>query len=431
MPADTHRPVILSVDDEPSISSALKRCLRPLGVDVISAASGQEALDLMDAQTIDVIVSDMRMPTMDGATFLREAGARQPQARRILLTGYADAESAMQAINAGGISAYLTKPWDDDQLRTVIEDAVARHRLERNKAELEARILAQNHELEERVQARTQELAEEHARLELAYADLLESHRTMVNLLASVVALRDPDGCKDLEAKKALAVAIARELGLDEEMVMVVEQATALHRIGLVGVTDHALHQPSEALRGEERERVHRHPLVAEALFMGIPHLARVAEVLRSEHERFDGLGYPDRIGAHEIPAGSRILAVARDFHDLMAGRLLPRHLMPAEALAHVLNGAGHQYDPDVVAAFRRVHKGATNLDTSIDETMLRSGLLKGGMRLSRDLLTPEGLLLLNKNQMLTDMVIAKIRRLEDTIGCHLEVFVRREKEEQ
>jgi len=236
-----------------------------------------------------------------------------------------------------------------------------------------------NAELEQRVAVRTEELRQEHARLESAYTDLLDSHRTTVNLLASVVALHDPEGCGDLESKKALAIAIARELDLDEEWVMVVEQATALHRIGLIGVTDRALHQASESLKGEDLERVHRYPLQAEALLMGIPHLVRVAEILHSEHERFDALGFPDGIGAEEIPLGSRILAVARDFHDLMAGRLLPKELMPADALAWINKEEGHRYDPLIVAAFRRVHQGVTNLDTSISVSMLRSATLEAG----------------------------------------------------
>lgn len=437
MTTDAYRPVILSVDDEPSTSGALMHSLKSLGAEFLSASSGREALELMDGQNVDVILSDMRMPEMDGVDFLREASVRQPGARRVLLANPADTDSAIRAVNESGICAFITRPWDDDRLRRLLEDLLERRRAERERLRLEEQIAAQNHELEQlnhdlerRVVERTEELRQEHARLVSAYEDLLESHRTTVNLLASVVALRDPEGCSDLETKKALAVAIARDLRLDDEAVMVVEQAMALHRIGLMGVTDHALHQASESLRGAERERVHRHPLQAEALLMGIPHLIRVAEVLRSEHERFDGLGYPDRTGAHEIPLGSRILAVARDFHDLMQGRLLPKRLMPADALAYILAGAGHQYDPAVVASFRRVHEGATQVDTSIAETMHRSAMLQPGMRLSRDLLTPEGLLLLGKNQLLTAAVIGKIKRLEDTYGHGLEIFVRREDED-
>jgi response regulator RpfG family c-di-GMP phosphodiesterase len=429
-----HRPVILSVDDEPSISEALRLSLRVLGADFLSATSGREALELLEDQKVDVILSDMRMPQMDGVEFLHEAAQRQPAARRILLSGNTDADSAVRAVNEGGICAYITKPWDDERLRALISELLERQSAERERQRLEQQIAEQNHvleklnaELEQRVAARTEELRQEHARLELAYTDLLESHHTTVNLLASVVSLRDPEGCSDLESKKALAVAIAREIDLDDERVMIIEQAMALHRIGLMGVTDHALHQASESLKGEELERVHRHPLQAEALLMGIPHLVRVAEILRSEHERFDGLGFPDGIGAEEIPLGSRILAVARDFHDLMAGRLLPKELMPADALAWINKEEGHRYDPFIVAAFRRVHQGATHLDTSISESMLRSATLETGMRLSRDLLTPEGLLLLNKNQLLTAGIIGKIKRLEETFGRPLEVFVRRD----
>jgi len=386
MTGDVYRPVILSVDHEPSNSIALERSLQVLGAEFLSASSGAEALELLDEQKVDVILSAMRMTQMDGVEFLHEAAQRQPAARRILLTGHKDADSAVRAVNEGGICAFLSKPWNDERLRALISELLERQSAERERQRLEAQIAEQNEvleqlnaELEHWVAVRTEELRQEHARLESAYTDLLDSHRTTVNLLASVVALHDPEGCGDLESKKALAIAIARELDLDEEWVMVVEQATALHRIGLIGITDRALHQASESLKGEDLERVHRYPLQAEALLMGIPHLVRVAEILHSEHERFDALGFPDGIGAEEIPLGSRILAVARDFHDLMAGRLLPKELMPADALAWINKEEGHRYDPLIVAAFRRVHQGVTNLDTSISVSMLRSATLEAG----------------------------------------------------
>ncbi len=276
----------------------------------------------------------------------------------------------MRAVNEAGVSAFITRPWDDGRLRSVVGEVLERHLREQERHHLELRIVVQNHALEalnddfeKRIAERTEQLKAEHARLESAYSDLLESHRTTVNLLANVIAL---------------------------------------HRIGLMGIDNHALHQPSASLRGEELTKVHRHPFMAEALLMGIPHLQRVAEVLRSEHERFDGLGFLDRIGSAEIPLGSRILAVARDFHDLIAGRLVTKHYMSADALTFMLEGSGHHYDPAVVDAFKRVHKDATHLDTTIEEAMQRSATLEPGMCLSRDLMTPQGLLLLNKNQVLT-----------------------------
>ena len=107
---------ILCVDDEPNILSALRRLFRPQGYTVKVAGSGAEGLAVIDAEQVDLIISDMRMPGMDGAAFLAEACKRQPDAVRLLLTGYADMESTVAAINSGQITRYISKPWNDYEL---------------------------------------------------------------------------------------------------------------------------------------------------------------------------------------------------------------------------------------------------------------------------------------------------------------------------
>ena len=107
---------ILLVDDEKAILSALRRVLRTKGFEIYAVESGAEALELLANTKVDLIISDMRMPQMDGATFLKAARESYPAIKRVLLTGYADMESTTKAINDGGIFGYLSKPWDANQL---------------------------------------------------------------------------------------------------------------------------------------------------------------------------------------------------------------------------------------------------------------------------------------------------------------------------
>ena len=117
---------VLAVDDEPNIVSALRRTLRSRGFTVHTALGGAEGLQVLDAQPIDAIISDMRMPEMTGAQFLQAARVKTPEAVRILLTGYADITSTIEAVNNGEIFRYLSKPWDDDVLLSVLHDGLER-----------------------------------------------------------------------------------------------------------------------------------------------------------------------------------------------------------------------------------------------------------------------------------------------------------------
>ena len=101
---------ILCVDDEPNILSSLRRLFRSQGYEVLIADSGASGLKLLERENVDLIISDMRMPEMDGARFLQHARCQRPDALRLLLTGYADVQSILNAINRGEISRYITKP---------------------------------------------------------------------------------------------------------------------------------------------------------------------------------------------------------------------------------------------------------------------------------------------------------------------------------
>lgn len=114
---------LLLVDDEIHILSAIKRLLRREGYEILTANSGEEGLAILRERTVDVIISDQRMPGMTGIEFLRQAKALHPDTIRLVLSGYTDIDSITNAINEGAIFRFLTKPWDDQQLKTQIAEA--------------------------------------------------------------------------------------------------------------------------------------------------------------------------------------------------------------------------------------------------------------------------------------------------------------------
>jgi response regulator RpfG family c-di-GMP phosphodiesterase len=156
---------LLFVDDEPSILSALRRLFRPQGYKILTAESGQEGLEVLALETVNLVVSDMRMPNMDGAKFLKEVRARWPHVVRLLLTGYSDMTSTVEAINQGEIYRYIAKPWDDTEIVRTVADALEHMRLVGENIRLTELTRRQNEELkelnaglEQKVAARTEEV---------------------------------------------------------------------------------------------------------------------------------------------------------------------------------------------------------------------------------------------------------------------------------
>ena len=119
---------ILCVDDEPNILSSLRRLFRGKGYQVLTAESGAQGLQLLEQQPVDLVISDMRRPEMDGARFLAQVRERWPNTVRLLLTGYSDVQSIQDAINCGEIYRYITKPWDDNDILLIVRHALERRR---------------------------------------------------------------------------------------------------------------------------------------------------------------------------------------------------------------------------------------------------------------------------------------------------------------
>ena len=123
MTTDTPSRTLLLVDDEPNILTALQRALRRDGYRILASDDPHKALDILAGERVDVILSDQRMPGMSGVEFLRRAKETHPETMRIVLSGYTDLQFITDAINEGAIYKFLTKPWDDEQLREQIREA--------------------------------------------------------------------------------------------------------------------------------------------------------------------------------------------------------------------------------------------------------------------------------------------------------------------
>lgn len=426
-PADAAAPVatVLCVDDEANILSALRRLFRPAGYRVLLANSGAEGLQMLEAEggAVDLVISDMRMPEMDGARFLAQVRQRWPNVSRILLTGYADVESTVAAINQGEIYRYISKPWNDSEVLLTVRDALERKFLEREKARLEALTQAQNEELkalnaslEEKVQLRTQELA-------LANEKLKTSFMTSIRVFANLIELREGRMSGHSRRVADLGRRIATQLGQTGREAQDVFLAGLLHDIGKIGIPDHLLCKPETQMTGEERGIWRKHPVKGEQALMALEELRGAARLIRSHHERFDGQGYPDGLAGFIIPMGARILALANDYDGLRQGTLNGKRMDEPEALQFVIQGKNRRYDPQIVDAFVALSGGVP--EVAVAELALSPGDLKPGMVLTRDFISREGVLLLATDYVLDENLIRQIRDYERGEGGRITVHVR------
>ena len=421
---------VLFVDDEPNILSSLRRLFRPLGYKVLTAESGAAGLQVLEQEArIDLVVSDMRMPEMDGARFLELVRERWPDTIRLLLTGYSDITSILAAINRGEIYRYITKPWDDNDIQLVVRHALERRALELEKDRLEALTRTQNDELkalnqslEAKVEARTSELLSSRDTIMEANKKLKSNFITTIKIFSGMIEMRGGNLAGHSRRVADLARRIAVKLGLPANEVQEVFIAGLLHDIGKIGFPDDLLNLPVNLITGDHLGVFRKHPVRAEQLLMPLEDLRGVAAVLRSQMERYDGAGFPDAVAGPLIPLGARILALASDYDNLQLGALVQRRVLEADARQIIYDSVGKRYDPKVVAAFRALLEG--DPVEKVRDLAAVSTYLKPGMVLSRDLVSAEGLMLLSADHVLDERMIGQVRDFESKNEVRLNIWI-------
>ncbi len=437
MSDSTYSPALLFVDDEPGILSSLRRLFRPQGYRIYIAESGAAGLEILAKESIDLVISDMRMPEMDGATFLKEVRSRWPKVMRILLTGYADITSTVAAINHGEIYRYIAKPWDDNEIVTIVREALERMHLEKENQRLSALTMAQNDELktlnaslEQKIAERTAELRQALAFVEQSHGELKKSFLTSVQVFAGVIELRNGSAGSSQMSGHGRRVAeharsVAQRMGLSDNEVQNIMLAGLLHDIGKLGLPDELLGKPFNTLTGEQRALVMKHPLIGQNILMGIDKFKEAAVLVRHHHECYDGSGYPDHLAGITIPQGSRILQVVNEYDSLQIGTLVQRPLKPAEAMTFLIENRGKRYDPVAVDAFAKLISETQK--TGISEAPLRTMHLKPGMVLTRDQVHRDGYMLLARGSVLTSEIIGQLIKMEHAEQHTLTLYIRQE----
>jgi adenylate cyclase len=430
--------VILVVDDEPSILSALKRLFRPHNYRVLTAESGAAGLEVLAAEPVDLIISDMRMPGMSGAQFLAQAKTVYPDVVRILLTGYSDVGSTIAAINEGGVYHYLPKPWDEHDLLLTVRRALEQQQLKKEAERLAQVVLRQNEELsafnanlEQQVVARTEEIRQTVLFLEHSESEVKKNFLTMLQVFSNMIELRAGalggysgrvgELARSLGAKMSSGLGSGfkfTESGLQELMI-----AGLLHAIGKIGLPDELVRRPMEKMTSEETRVFMTHPLKGQMVLTPLEAFAGAGVIIRHQYERYDGRGTPESLLEDAIPLGSRILAVVRDFEALRAGAIAVQPLPLDKTIALIKSQRGHRYDPVVVDHFLALIEEEGVLQSN-KTRLVKPQELVVGMQLASDLRTHDGVLLLTRDCLINAQNIAQIRRFEQLQSVPLQITI-------
>ena len=420
-------PTILLVDDEESILNSLRRLLRGHPFNVVLAGSGAQALEIMAAQPIDLVMSDARMPGMDGAQLLAEVHRLYPATSRILLTGYADLATIIKAINEGQIHRYISKPWNDEELPLVLRQALEHQRLERLAHEQNDQLKVLNANLEKRVAARTSELQQTADMLDLAYDELKRSYVTGTEVFSLLANLRLPKNKQTNRALIELVRVYCAAQSIDEASTRDLTMAAALYNIGKLSWSDSMMVAPSDKLHSTDRGLYREYPTQSESLLMTLDPMKDAARIIRHHQERWDGTGFPDHLKGDAIPPGSRLLKLAVDFIELQKGLILERHLNSDEALLYIRKYAGRLYDPELVEDFVQACAAFLSDVTLGDPNVkvLSTRELEAGMVLARNLSADNGMLLLNAGKVLNLPLVDKLIAFETMEGARYSVFIK------
>jgi putative nucleotidyltransferase with HDIG domain len=317
---------IMVVDDEPANLRLLERLFRR-DYRVLTAASGEEALGLLEQHDVALLVTDQRMPGMTGIELLKRTAEFRPHMVRIILTGYTDVGALVDAINCGQVYKYVTKPWSNEDLRQTVARAVEHYETNKSRHELEL----SNRRLSARLKAMT---------------------GAVVRSISDTLEARDEYLYGHARRVSGYAVAVGRALRLPTAALEQLSLAALLHDIGKIATPDSILLKPGALDEGEQTV-VRLHSERGARMLAGVPDMEEVANVVRHHHENWDGTGYPEGLADEFIPLASRIIRLTDAYDAMTSPRPFREAFDHVQAVRRLGEMSGRHFDPAVLEAFR------------------------------------------------------------------------------
>lgn len=419
---------LLLLDDEEDIINALKRLLRN-NYEIIPFNKGDEALDYLQENHVDIIMSDMRMPKMDGAEFLAHAREIIPNAIRLLLTGYSDMDSTVKAINDGGVYTYISKPWNNQDLKLTLEKASDHYLLKKEAKRLNEEVAKANKELEIfnqslelKVIQRTSALQASTKKLKNTLQTQKELFFDVLDMMSATIEYRTGFSAGHSKRIAIQCKAVAKKLELDEAQCRRIYLCALLHEIGTVGLSDDLLQENSIG-SGKLEDLLITHPMIGAEILGKVKRFASLTDNILHQNENIDGTGSPAHLSGDNIPVGARIIRIVKDFDFLIAGKTNAKRMSIANAYAWMKERADVWYDRKILKTFIDLLGNREAVDGEM-EFSIGVEALKPGDKLLEDLILNNGNVMLKAGQEINSVMITKLKEYERRHNTKVTLFI-------
>jgi len=378
------------------------------------ATNGMNALESAQQEPMpDLILLDIMMPEMDGFEVIQRLKSNKitKNIPVIFVTALTDVVDESKGLELGAVD-YITKPVSAPVVRARIKTHLTLHKYEL--------------ELERKVVERTEELRQTMGMLEKTHDSLKKSFTASIKVMSNIIEMRENIAPGHSRRVAELASKLAKKVGLSVNRVQQVLFAGLLHNIGKIGMTDKLLKRAYEDMSKEEFAQFVKHPVIGQGMLMAFEELQEAAIIIRSQHERYDGKGFPDQLQVEDIPIGARILAIASDYETFQIGTITSQKQGEKEALDFLTNNRKTRYDPNIVILFHEMIKSEHfwRKDKGDNGRQVVASRLVVGMILAEDVLIKDKVLVLPMGHVLDNHTIERLTQLERSVDGPLVIKI-------
>lgn len=335
---------ILFVDDEDNILKALKRAFIDEDYDCFFANNARDGLEIIRKNNIDVVVSDMRMPEIDGLSFLKRVEGISKDIVKIIQSGQADMYQLINVINTLDVFNFVLKPWDVEKtLKPVIKKAIQH-----------AELIKSNKDLNKQLENQLKELEIRHFRLQ-KLTESLEDSNSIIMTIANAVEAKDVVTNGHVNRVAFFSQQIGEKLELSADEMDILSKGSILHDIGKIGIPDYILNKPGP-LTNEEFDIMKTHTVIGEKIIKSLKSFEKIRSIIRHHHEKLDGSGYPDGLKAPQIDIYARIVAIV-DIYDALTMDRPYRKAMSQEQAFEILENDAKKglLDSNIIEILRNI----------------------------------------------------------------------------
>ena len=421
-------PSILLLDDEPEVLKALERALRKDYL-VHSFTDAEPALAFFKEAPTQLVISDMKMPAINGAEFLSQIVLINSRCKRVVLTGYADTKLAQQAINDGHVSAYLNKPWDNEELRETLASLITELKQENKKFSVIKKLKYDNKRLS--ADHTSLSLTSEFIQDERNSAILQQKKLKLVNnellqLSANLVAMQTRDTSGHTFRIAQQSKTLAQRLKLPERECMQIYLAGLFYRVGIQSLAPALVERPWFQMSQQERNAWMKYPQASADIISTTEILKSSADIVLHIFEHIDGSGLPSQLVAEDIPLGSRLLSIVIYYDLLISGEITGVNINPTEALVVMRKEVDTIFDKKVFQQFQQLlEKPRAN---EAFEIAKGTGELVPGMILSQDVVNYGQHKLMSEGTVLTSNNILGLTRHQESTEQIIIAYIMHEK---